>query len=52
MGASAAAGTVSDLPGIGQRVVSDLSQDVDGLSRTWTDAWGLERTTTLPSATP
>lgn len=38
MGAGAAIGTVSDLPGIGQRVVSDLSQDVDGLSRTWTDA--------------
>jgi len=37
MGAATAAGTVSDLPGIGQRVVSDLSQDVDGLSRTWTD---------------
>lgn len=24
----------------GQRVVSDLSQDVDGLSRTWTHAGG------------
>jgi hypothetical protein len=35
--AAAAVGTVSDLPGVGQRVVSDLSQDVDGLSRTWTD---------------
>ena len=33
-------GMVSDLPGLGQRVVSDLSQDMDGLSRTWTDAGG------------
>ncbi len=40
MGAAAAVGTASDLPGIGQRVVSDLSQDVDGLSRTWADAGG------------
>jgi hypothetical protein len=34
---------VSDLSGTGQRVVSDLSQDVDGLSRTWTDAGGRKR---------
>lgn len=38
IGAPAAVATVSDLSGIGQRVVSDLSQDVDGLSSTWTDA--------------
>jgi len=35
--AATATGTVSDLPRSGQRVVSDLSQDVDGLSRTWPD---------------
>lgn len=42
-GGAAATGIVSDLSGIGQRVVSDLSQDVDGLSRTWTDAGGRRR---------
>lgn len=40
LGAAAAVGAVSDLPGIGQRVVSYLSQDVDGLPRTWTGAGG------------
>lgn len=41
IGAATAARRVSDLSVIGQGVVSDLSQDVDGLSRTWTDAGGL-----------
>lgn len=36
-----AVGRVSDSSGTGQRVVSDSSQHVDGLSRTWTDADGL-----------
>ena len=50
MGAAAAAGTMSDLPGIGQRVVSDLSQDVDGLSWAWADAHGLpERVAPAPA---
>src|SRR5699024_2313985 len=43
IGASAAVGSVSDLSGTGQCVVGDLSQDVDGLSRTWTDAGGRDR---------
>ena len=37
---AAVLGTGSHLPGTGQRVVSDSSQDVDGLSRTWTDVRG------------
>ena len=41
--APAAVRSVSVLSGIGQRVVSDLSQDVDVLSRTWTDDGGRER---------
>src|SRR5690606_19009286 len=34
---------MSNLPATGQRVVSDLSQNVDGLSRTWTDTCGRSR---------
>ncbi len=48
MGAAASAGAVSDLPGIGQRVVSDLSQGVDGLSGTWTDAGGRQDAVRMP----
>lgn len=47
---AAAADRVSDLPDFGQQVVSDLSQDVDSLSRTWTDAGG--KVAAAPACTP